>query len=134
MAAQVGVLYILSGIGWSILSMLFIKNNISFGAFGALFGLLGAILVVEILPPLDKIVACFLVVFENAYTKKALCAIVKRGGFCFPRLAAFNMRLPSSKATIHIYVFLKLTHNNPSSPTIQAPNILRGVALTSFQD
>lgn len=42
--ARVGVIYMLSGIGGSILSTLFIKNNISVGASGALFGLLGAML------------------------------------------------------------------------------------------
>ncbi|KAI7738624.1 hypothetical protein M8C21_009810 [Ambrosia artemisiifolia] len=42
--ARVGVIYMLSGIGGSILSTLFIKSNISVGASGALFGLLGAML------------------------------------------------------------------------------------------
>ncbi|XP_042021787.1 RHOMBOID-like protein 2 [Salvia splendens] len=41
---RVGVIYLLSGIGGSILSSLFIRNNISVGASGALFGLLGAML------------------------------------------------------------------------------------------
>lgn len=41
---RVGVIYMLSGIGGSILSSLFIRNNISVGASGALFGLLGAML------------------------------------------------------------------------------------------
>lgn len=41
---RVGVIYLLSGIGGSILSCLFIRNNISVGASGALFGLLGAML------------------------------------------------------------------------------------------
>ena len=44
MAARVAVIYMLSGIGGSVLSTLFIKNNISVGASGALFGLLGAML------------------------------------------------------------------------------------------
>lgn len=44
MAARVGAIYMLSGIGGSILSTLFIKHNISVGASGALFGLLGAML------------------------------------------------------------------------------------------
>lgn len=44
MTARVGAIYMLSGIGGSILSTLFIKNNISVGASGALFGLLGAML------------------------------------------------------------------------------------------
>ncbi|KAG8382284.1 hypothetical protein BUALT_Bualt05G0060800 [Buddleja alternifolia] len=41
---RVGVIYLLSGIGGSILSSLFIHRNISVGASGALFGLLGAML------------------------------------------------------------------------------------------
>ncbi|KAM0060024.1 putative peptidase S54, rhomboid, Rhomboid-like superfamily [Helianthus debilis subsp. tardiflorus] len=41
---RVGILYMLAGIGGSILSSLFITNNISVGASGALFGLLGAML------------------------------------------------------------------------------------------
>uniref|UniRef100_A0A2P2JJN4 RHOMBOID-like protein n=1 Tax=Rhizophora mucronata TaxID=61149 RepID=A0A2P2JJN4_RHIMU len=41
---RVGVIYLLSGIGGSILSSLFIQQNISVGASGALFGLLGAML------------------------------------------------------------------------------------------
>ncbi|KAG6577571.1 RHOMBOID-like protein 2, partial [Cucurbita argyrosperma subsp. sororia] len=41
---RVGILYLLSGLGGSILSSLFIQNNISVGASGALFGLLGAML------------------------------------------------------------------------------------------
>ncbi|EPS69889.1 hypothetical protein M569_04872, partial [Genlisea aurea] len=42
--ARVGVIYLLSGIGGSIASSLFIQRNISVGASGALFGLLGAML------------------------------------------------------------------------------------------
>ncbi|WOL00104.1 hypothetical protein Cni_G08817 [Canna indica] len=41
---RIGVIYLLSGFGGSILSSLFIRNNISVGASGALFGLLGAML------------------------------------------------------------------------------------------
>ncbi|XWS48960.1 hypothetical protein CRYUN_Cryun13aG0122300 [Craigia yunnanensis] len=41
---RVGLIYLLSGFGGSILSSLFILNNISVGASGALFGLLGAML------------------------------------------------------------------------------------------
>ncbi|GER43307.1 rhomboid family protein [Striga asiatica] len=41
---RVGAIYLLSGIGGSILSCLFIQRNISVGASGALFGLLGAML------------------------------------------------------------------------------------------
>ncbi|XP_073315037.1 RHOMBOID-like protein 2 [Primulina huaijiensis] len=41
---RVGVIYLISGFGGSILSSLFIQNRISVGASGALFGLLGAML------------------------------------------------------------------------------------------
>ncbi|GKU95322.1 hypothetical protein SLEP1_g8695 [Rubroshorea leprosula] len=41
---RIGVIYLLSGLGGSILSSLFIQSNISVGASGALFGLLGAML------------------------------------------------------------------------------------------
>jgi membrane associated rhomboid family serine protease len=40
----VGIIFLLSGFGGSILSSLFIRDNISVGASGALFGLLGAML------------------------------------------------------------------------------------------
>ncbi|KAK9291740.1 hypothetical protein L1049_019689 [Liquidambar formosana] len=41
---RIGVIYLLSGFGGSILSSLFLRSNISVGASGALFGLLGAML------------------------------------------------------------------------------------------
>ncbi|KAE8722480.1 hypothetical protein F3Y22_tig00013960pilonHSYRG00123 [Hibiscus syriacus] len=41
---RVGIIYLLSGFGASVLSSLFNRNNISVGASGALFGLLGAML------------------------------------------------------------------------------------------
>ncbi|XP_043698250.1 RHOMBOID-like protein 2 [Telopea speciosissima] len=41
---RIGVVYLLSGFGGSVLSCLFIRNSISVGASGALFGLLGAML------------------------------------------------------------------------------------------
>ncbi|KAD3068233.1 hypothetical protein E3N88_36113 [Mikania micrantha] len=41
---RIAVLYILSGIGGSVLSSLFVRTTISVGASGALFGLLGGIL------------------------------------------------------------------------------------------
>ena len=41
---RVGVIYLVSGVGGSVMSSLFIKDNISVGASGALFGLLGAML------------------------------------------------------------------------------------------
>ncbi|KAL6321320.1 hypothetical protein AAG906_016354 [Vitis piasezkii] len=41
---RIGVIYLLSGFGGSVLSSLFIQNSISVGASGALFGLLGAML------------------------------------------------------------------------------------------
>ena len=43
-AVRVGVLYLISGLGGSILSSLFLQRGISVGASGALFGLLGAML------------------------------------------------------------------------------------------
>ncbi|KAJ7565294.1 hypothetical protein O6H91_02G055600 [Diphasiastrum complanatum] len=39
---RIGVLYLLAGFGGSIMSALFLQNQISVGASGALFGLLGA--------------------------------------------------------------------------------------------
>jgi membrane associated rhomboid family serine protease len=41
---RIGAIYLLSGLGGSVLSSLFIRNHISVGASGALFGLLGAML------------------------------------------------------------------------------------------
>lgn len=41
---RIGIIYLVSGFGGSILSSLFIQRNISVGASGALFGLLGAML------------------------------------------------------------------------------------------
>ncbi|KAB1224120.1 Inactive rhomboid protein 1 [Morella rubra] len=41
---RVGLLYVISGLGGSVLSGLFIQTNISVGASGALFGLLGGML------------------------------------------------------------------------------------------
>lgn len=41
---KVGLIYLVSGFGGSVLSVLFIRNGISVGASGALFGLLGAML------------------------------------------------------------------------------------------
>nr|XP_043619018.1 RHOMBOID-like protein 1 [Erigeron canadensis] len=41
---KIGVLYVLSGIGGSILSSLYVRTTISVGASGALFGLLGGML------------------------------------------------------------------------------------------
>lgn len=43
-AVRIGAIYLLSGIGGSTLSCLFIQHSISVGASGALFGLLGAML------------------------------------------------------------------------------------------
>lgn len=43
-AVRIGLLYVISGLGGSLLSSLFIQSNISVGASGALFGLLGAML------------------------------------------------------------------------------------------
>lgn len=44
LAVRIGIIYLLSGFGGSVLSSLFIRNRISVGASGALFGLLGAML------------------------------------------------------------------------------------------
>jgi len=44
MAVRIGVIYLVSGFGGSVLSSLFIRDHISVGASGALFGLLGAML------------------------------------------------------------------------------------------
>ncbi|KAF5190941.1 Rhomboid-like protein, partial [Thalictrum thalictroides] len=41
---QIGIIYLVSGFGGSVLSTLFIRNSICVGASGALFGLLGAML------------------------------------------------------------------------------------------
>jgi membrane associated rhomboid family serine protease len=41
---KVGLVYLVSGVGGSVLSVLFIRNGVSVGASGALFGLLGAML------------------------------------------------------------------------------------------
>lgn len=41
---KVGLVYLISGVGGSVLSVLFISNGVSVGASGALFGLLGAML------------------------------------------------------------------------------------------
>ncbi|RDX62878.1 RHOMBOID-like protein 2, partial [Mucuna pruriens] len=41
---KIGIIYLLSGFGGSVLSSLFIRDHISVGASGALFGLLGAML------------------------------------------------------------------------------------------
>jgi membrane associated rhomboid family serine protease len=42
---RIGIIYLLSGFGGSVLSALFLRNhNISVGASGALFGLLGSML------------------------------------------------------------------------------------------
>ena len=43
-AVLVGLLFVISGFGGSLLSALFIQSNISVGASGALFGLLGGML------------------------------------------------------------------------------------------
>lgn len=44
-SVRIGIIYLLSGFGGSILSTVFLRNNnVSVGASGALFGLLGAML------------------------------------------------------------------------------------------
>jgi membrane associated rhomboid family serine protease len=44
LAVRIGIIYLVSGVGGSVLSSLFVRNTISVGASGALFGLLGAML------------------------------------------------------------------------------------------
>ncbi|KAG6479704.1 hypothetical protein ZIOFF_063174 [Zingiber officinale] len=44
LTVRIGPLYVISGIGGSVLSALFVQSNISVGASGALLGLLGAML------------------------------------------------------------------------------------------
>jgi membrane associated rhomboid family serine protease len=44
LAVKIGVLYLLSGLGGSLLSAIHTKSTISVGASGALFGLMGAML------------------------------------------------------------------------------------------
>lgn len=41
---RIGLLYVISGFGGGIISALFLRQSISVGASGALFGLLGAML------------------------------------------------------------------------------------------
>ncbi|CAK9136799.1 unnamed protein product [Ilex paraguariensis] len=41
---RIGIIYLVSGFGGSVLSALFLQNSVSVGASGALFGLLGAML------------------------------------------------------------------------------------------
>ena len=41
---RIGLLYVIAGFGGSLLSALFLQSNISVGASGALFGLLGGML------------------------------------------------------------------------------------------
>lgn len=41
---RIGIVYLLSAFGGSVMSALFIQNGVSVGASGALFGLLGAML------------------------------------------------------------------------------------------
>lgn len=43
-AVRIGIIYLLSGLGGTVLSSLFIRSSISVGASGALFGLLGSML------------------------------------------------------------------------------------------
>lgn len=43
-SVRVGLLYVISGFGGSLVSGLFLQSNVSVGASGALFGLLGSML------------------------------------------------------------------------------------------
>jgi membrane associated rhomboid family serine protease len=44
MAVRIGLIFLLSGFGGSVLSSLFIRNSVSVGSSGVLFGLIGAML------------------------------------------------------------------------------------------
>lgn len=44
LAVRIGLVYLISGLGGSVLSALFFRSEISVGASGALFGLLGGML------------------------------------------------------------------------------------------
>ena len=41
---RIGLVYLISGFGGSLMSALFIQSNVSVGASGALFGLIGSML------------------------------------------------------------------------------------------
>jgi len=43
-AVRIGLVYLISGFGGSLMSALFIQSNVSVGASGALFGLIGSVL------------------------------------------------------------------------------------------
>jgi hypothetical protein len=43
-AVRIGLVYLISGFGGSLMSALFIQSNVSVGASGALFGLIGSML------------------------------------------------------------------------------------------
>jgi membrane associated rhomboid family serine protease len=43
-AVRIGLVYLISGFGGSLMSALFIQSNFSVGASGALFGLIGSML------------------------------------------------------------------------------------------
>jgi len=43
-AVRIGQVYLISGFGGSLMSALFIQSNVSVGASGALFGLIGSML------------------------------------------------------------------------------------------
>ncbi|KAG8486764.1 hypothetical protein CXB51_020150 [Gossypium anomalum] len=77
LTVRIGLIYLLSGFGGSILSSLFIQDNISVGASGALFGLLGAILSTQI-----RYVICPLYIYALK-AKMFICCILLENSNCF---------------------------------------------------
>lgn len=65
-AVKIGLLYVISGVGGSLLSSLFIRSTISVGASGSLFGLLGGMLselLINWTIYEDKLIALLMLVF-----------------------------------------------------------------------
>lgn len=75
---RIGPLYVISGIGGSLLSGLFIESTISVGASGALFGLLGAML--------SELIANWTIYANKVLQKLCLPSDIKSGclNFFFP--------------------------------------------------
>lgn len=65
-AVRIGTLYVISGVGGSLLSSLFMVSNISVGASGALFGLLGSML--------SELITNW-TIYENKVDSKNICSI-----------------------------------------------------------
>lgn len=75
----IGLLYVISGFGGSLLSALFIQTNISVGASGALFGLLGGMLseLITNWSMYDNKVLIQLVLFQNSDFQNAKFCLYK---------------------------------------------------------